>query len=151
MRRLVMTIAIVLMVVILTNSLAEAQPTYRRDYGRNISRGHGYRTVSRSYRDRSGFGLSRRYDSHGHYGDYHGYRTVSRSYRGRSAFGGSSYRYGRYGEYGRYGRPSTNVRVRHDERWDSQGGQRSYEQSPDYLGKVIDSATILGILSILSH
>jgi len=39
----------VVMVVVLTSSLAEAQFTCRRNPGRYISYGSGYRTVSRSY------------------------------------------------------------------------------------------------------
>jgi len=56
--------------------------------------------------------------------------------------------YGRLPYIGGYG---ANVRIRHNESWNSRGGQRSYEQSPDYLGQVIDSATTLGALAILSH
>jgi len=55
---------------------------------------------------------------------------------------------GRLPRIGGYG---ANVRVKSNESWNSQGGQRSYEQSPDYLGQVIDSATTLGALAILSH
>ena len=58
-----------------------------------------------------------------------------------------------YGTYGRNYRrsPSTNINVRYNERWDSMGGERSYEQSPDLLGKIIDGGILLGAISILAH
>lgn len=54
------------------------------------------------------------------------------------------------GRYGRYARSGTNVRIRYNERWGLQGGQRSYEQSPDLTGKIIDGVITLGALAIIS-
>lgn len=70
------------------------------------------------------------------YSDYGNYRRTYSNY-------GGSYRYN-YGS-----RPSANINVRYNERWDSMGGERSYEQSPDLLGKIIDGGILLGALSII--
>ena len=78
-------------------------------------------------------------------------QCIARTEMIRHTSGGRFPRIGGYGRYGGYGSSGTNVRIRYNERWGIQGGQRSYERSPDYLGKVIDSATTLGTIAILSH
>lgn len=100
---------------------------YSRSYPSGTYRVHPY--VQRSY---SGYGNYRQT-----------YSNYGRSYRYNYSNYGGSYRYN-YGS-----RPSTNINVRYNERWDSMGGERSYEQSPDLLGKIIDGGIILGALSII--
>jgi hypothetical protein len=88
---------------------------------------------------------SRSYSS----GTYRAHPYIQRSYSG---YGNYRQTYSNYGGSYRYNygsRPSTNINVRYNERWDSMGGERSYEQSPDLLGKIIDGGIILGALSII--
>ncbi len=114
MKRLMMTIVIMAVVIVLTNSSAEAQFAYLRNPDRYIKHGYGY-----------------------------SYRSVL----GRSSWTNWSLGNNSFGRYSGYGR---NVRVKYNERWDVQGGQRSYEQSPDLTGKIIDGAITLGALAIIS-
>ena len=125
MKRLILTITIVLVLIGISADVANAQINWRY-----IAQSERTRHTSHGYLPRIGGSMG---------GSRINWRYIARSERTRM------------GGYGSYGHLGTNVRVRSNESWNSQGGQRSYEQSPDYLGKVIDSATTLGALAIISH
>lgn len=58
--------------------------------------------------------------------------------------------YGYYGYGGYYGGwVSENVKIRSEERWGPQGGERSYRQEPSIPAKLIDAGTLLGIMGII--
>ena len=130
MKRLILTITIVLVLIGISADVVNAQVNWR------------YIAQSERIRNTSYGRLPRMGGSMG--GSQVNWRYIAQSEMIRHSSG-----YSRMGiNVGGYG---ANVRVKSNESWNSQGGQRSYERSPDYLGKVIDSATTLGTIAILSH
>ena len=125
MKRLILTITIVLVLIGISADVVNAQVNWRY-----IAQSERIRHTSGGYLPRIGGSMG---------GSQVNWRYIAQSERMRM------------GGYGGYGHLGTNVRIRSNESWNRQGGQRSYEQSPDYLGKVIDSATTLGALAIISH
>jgi len=131
MKRLILTITIVLVLIGISADVVNAQINWRY-----IAQSEMIRNTSRGRLPRIG-------------GSMMGGSQVNWRYIAQSEMIRNSSGYSRMGvNIGGY---DTNVRVKSNESWNLQGGQRSYEQSPDYLGKVIDSATTLGALEILSH
>ena len=151
MKRVILTITIIL----IASTVVKAEPYRARpwtmggqedyyrsracwssvpDYSRETYRS-SYGSYGSSYKARPWTMGGRReaYVQRGYNNNYGSYRQTYSNY-------GGSY----YGS-----RPSTNINVRYNERWDSMGGERSYEQSPDLLGKIIDGGIILGALSII--
>lgn len=134
MKRLIVTIIIV---VLISTTVVSAGDQFWGAINRGMRGGGSSYRSSRSY----GSGSSQNF-----WGALNSGRRSGSSYSRSGSYGRG---YG--GNYGRgYGR-SENTNVRKYERWDSQGGESSYERSPDYGGKIIDSATILAILSIMLH
>ena len=131
MKRLILTITIVLVLIGISTDVANAQINWRYIAQSEAIRHDSYGRLPRIGGSRGGSQINWRY--------------IAQSERIRHNS------YGRFRRFPRIGECGTNVRIKSNESWDSQGGQRSYEQSPDYLGKIIDSATTLGELAILSH
>ena len=132
MKRLILTITIVLVLIGISTDAANAQVNWR------------YIAQSEMIRHTSCGRLPRIGGSMG--GSQVNWRYIAQSEMIRHSSG-----YSRMGVGVGVGGYGVNVRIRQNESWNSQGGQRSYEQSPDYLGKVIDSATTLGVLAIISN
>lgn len=130
MKRLILTITIALVLIGIDTDVANAQINWQ------------YIAQSETIRHTSCGRFPRIGGSIGDYiGGYIGGSRINWQYVAQSEMMRHT------GGYGGYGYPGTNVRVKYNERWGLQGGQRSYEQFPDYLGKIID----LGVLAILSR
>ena len=127
MKRLVILIIVML---ISANTVMAHQPQRSRSRTMGGRQDYSRARYSRSYSN----------------GTYRAYPYVQRGYSG---YGNYRRTYSNYGGSYYGSRPSTNINVRYNERWDSMGGERSYEQSPDLLGKIIDGGIILGALSII--
>jgi len=161
MKRLILTITIVLVLIGISADVVNAQVNWRYIAQSERIRHNSYGRLPRIGGSMGGSQVNWRYIAQSemirhtscgrlpHIGGSMGGSQVNWRYIAQSERIRHSSGYSRMGvNIGGY---DTNVRVKSNESWNSQGGQRSYEQSPDYLGKVIDSATTLGALAIISN